>query len=898
SDNFISRVYLNDGSGGFTEATNISLTVVGYSSVATADLNGDGHIDILLTGQDSSDNFISRVYLNDGSGGFTEATNISLTGVGYSSVATADLNGDGHIDILLTGDSDSGSISRVYLNDGSGGFTEATNISLTGVYQSSVGTADLNGDGHIDILITVRDSDFEPISRVYLNDGSGGFTEATNISLTGVYNGPVATADFNGYGHIDILLTGRDSDFEPISRVYLNDGSGGFTEATNIFLTGVADSSVATADFNGDGHIDILLTGMDSSFQPISRVYLNDGSGGFTEATNISLTGVRYSSVATADFNGDGDIDILLTGVDSSNNPISRVYNNDTVFASPAKAIYEAHSSNGTWQYSTDGGATWVDFPVVSETNALLLDGSSQVRFVPNPDYRGEATYNFRAWDQSDRLSVGTTADVSTNGGTTAYSGETATATITINPVKQAPILSQTEFTLTAVNQGTTDHTGDNLGTIIGDSITVDEPTNILDFSLNTNISLTGVYFSSVATADFNGDGHIDILLTGQSDSGPISQVYLNDRSGRFTQATNISLTGVGYSSVATGDFNGDGDIDILLTGRDSGNNPISRVYLNDGSGGFTEATNISLTGVGYSSVATGDFNGDGDIDILLTGEDSDSGFISQVYLNDGSGGFTEATNISLIGVAASSVATADLNGDGYIDILLTGQDSSDNFISRVYLNDGSGEFTEATNISLTGVYNGSVATADFNGDGHIDILLTGLDSSNNRISRVYLNDGSGGFTEATNISLTGVDFSSVATGDFNGDGDIDILLTGEDSDSGFISQVYLNDGSGGFTEATNISLIGVAASSVATADFNGDGDIDILLTGFDSDFSPISQVYTNDPIEVPPGKAIYEADSSNGTWQYSTDGGATWVDFPTVSETNALLLDSSSQVR
>ncbi|QQW30643.1 VCBS repeat-containing protein [Arthrospira sp. PCC 9108] len=192
---------------------------------------------------------------------------------------------------------------------------------------------------------------------------------------------------------------------------------------------------------------------------------------------------------------------------------------------------------------------------------------------------------------------MGTTADVSTNGGTTAYSGDTATATITINPVKQAPILSQTEFTLTAIDEDSTDHTGDNLGTIIGDSITVDELTNILDFSLNTNISLTYVYFSSVATADFNGDGDIDILLTGRNSRfQPISRVYLNDGSGGFTHATNISLTYVYLSSVATADFNGDGDIDILLTGRGSGDNRISRVYLNDGSGGFTQATNISLT--------------------------------------------------------------------------------------------------------------------------------------------------------------------------------------------------------------------------------------------------------------------------------------------------------------
>ncbi|QQW30645.2 hypothetical protein AP9108_08220 [Arthrospira sp. PCC 9108] len=82
----------------------------------------------------------------------------------------------------------------------------------------------------------------------------------------------------------------------------------------------------------------------------------------------------------------------------------------------PPKPSMKLTAATTIRQYSTDGDTTWVDFPTVSETDALLLDGSSQVRFVPNPDYYGEATYNFRAWDQSDGLSVGTTADVSTNG--------------------------------------------------------------------------------------------------------------------------------------------------------------------------------------------------------------------------------------------------------------------------------------------------------------------------------------------------------------------------------------------------------------------------------------------------------------------------------------------------
>ncbi|WP_423809261.1 FG-GAP repeat domain-containing protein, partial [Planktothrix agardhii] len=85
-----------------------------------------------------------------------------------------------------------------------------------------------------------------------------------------------------------------------------------FTENTNISLTGVFYSSVTTADFDKDGDTDILLTGFDSSFNPISKIYSNNGSGGFSENTNVSLTGVSSSSVTTADFDNDGDTDILL----------------------------------------------------------------------------------------------------------------------------------------------------------------------------------------------------------------------------------------------------------------------------------------------------------------------------------------------------------------------------------------------------------------------------------------------------------------------------------------------------------------------------------------------------------------------------------------------------------
>ncbi|MCF3570665.1 FG-GAP repeat domain-containing protein [Planktothrix agardhii] len=327
SDNYISKLYKNTGSG-FTEDTTISLPGVGGSSVAWADYNGDGKPDFLLTGFGSFGR-ISKLYKNTGSG-FTEDTSVSLPGVYWGSVAWADYNGDGKPDFLLTGyDGNSyNEISKLYKNTGSG-FTEDTTISLPGVWASSVAWADYNGDGKPDLLLTGEDGlySYNRISKLYKNTGNG-FTEDTSVSLPGVYWSSVAWADYNGDGKQDFLLTGWDNSDNKISKLYKNTGNG-FTEDTSVFLPGVGDSSLAWADYNGDGKQDFLLTGGDNSGYRISKLYKNTGSG-FSEDTSISLPGVAWGSVAWADYNGDGKQYFLLTGWDNSSSSISKLYKNTT----------------------------------------------------------------------------------------------------------------------------------------------------------------------------------------------------------------------------------------------------------------------------------------------------------------------------------------------------------------------------------------------------------------------------------------------------------------------------------------------------------------------------------------------------------------------------------------
>ncbi|MGH7601743.1 MAG: FG-GAP-like repeat-containing protein, partial [bacterium] len=230
----------------------------------------------------------------------------------------------------------------------------------------------------------------------------------------------------------------------------------------------------------------------------------------------------------------------------------------------------------------------------------------------------------------------------------------------------------------------------------------------------------------------------------------------------------------------------------------------------------FTEIS-TSLPGTDFSAATWGDYDNDDDLDILLAGR-GDSGSIAKVYRNDG-GAFTDiAAPLAVVSDGADRwMEWGDYDNDGDLDILLTGS-GLQGPTSKIYRNDN-GNFVDL-NAGLTGVYHSSVAWGDYDNDGDLDVLLTGWDGGD-RIAKIYRNDAG----KFLNISapLTPVDFSSVAWGDYDNDGDLDILLTGTPDGASGLTKIYRND-HGNFVDIA-APLVGVSGSSVAWGDYDNDGD-------------------------------------------------------------------------
>lgn len=366
-------------------------------------------------------------------------------------------------------------------------------------------------------------------------------------------------------------------------------------------------------------------------------------------------------------------------------------------------------------------------------------------------------------------------------------------------------------------------------------------------FTELTDTSFEGVTASSVAFSDVNNDGHEDVIIIGRNAAEePISKLYTNDGNANFTQVADTPFENVYNGAVAFADVNNDGHEDVIIIGRNAASEQIAKLYTNDGTGNFTLVNGTPFEDIDASSVAFSDVNNDGYKDVLIIGINDSFQRVARLYLNDENTNFTLMPDTPFDGATSGTVIFVDINNDGYEDVFIAGQHAASERIAQLYTNDGTGNFTLVDNTPFEGVTNCAVAFADVNNNGNQDVLITGFNESSTRITQLYLNIGNANFVLMPATPFEGVENSTVAFADVNNDGSKDVIIAGFKA-TGQITKLYTNNGNGGFTLVTDTPFDNIDTGAIAFADVNGDGSEDVLITGRNISNQGIAKLYTND---------------------------------------------------
>jgi Big-like domain-containing protein/VCBS repeat protein len=773
STRFCSATFRQEYSMAFRFTPEISYTTGnGPHSVISADVNGDGKLDLVTANQTGND---VSVLLGIGDGTFGAQVTYAV-GTTPQTVISIDANGDGKLDLVTLNRGDSNVSVLLGLGDGTFG-TQSTYA--VGGSLLDLTSGDVNGDGKPDLIATGGQGLW-----VLLGAGGGAFSSPTAYSVG--FTSSATSADVNGDGKLDLIAANQTTN---VVSTLLGNGDGTFGTQTS-FAVGSAPVSVITADVNRDGKLDLIATNVgDNSVS----VLLGTGAGTFGAQTSYAVGRVP-SSVTSMDFNGDGELDLVTAN--ANDNSVSVLLGTGTgTFG--AQLTY-ASGSNPRSVVSADfngDGKSDLSVTGLNRVSVLLGENTDTVTSITATTSSGshlkagdEATFTLNT--DAPVVVTGTPQLTLSNGGLAIYGGVDANGK------------PQFVYHVSAGDQDTSDLviTGLDLN---GGTITAPSQTSLVRHDVATEPGPT-----TVNVADVNDDGKADLIVVNY-DSRAIT-VQLGNGDGTFGNAATFA-DGFGALDAKLADINGDGKLDIVA----AADNNVA-VLIGDGSGSFVTQTTSAVsggTGGGTLSLALADVNGDGKLDLITANRSHDN---VSVLLGNGDGTFAAQTTYG-VGSYPQRIVAADVNDDGKID-LITANSNSDNVSVLIGL--GNGAFSTQVTYAV-GNFPRSVISADVNGDGKLDLVTSNYSAST---VSVLLGTGTGTFLAQNTYAISGGP-GAVAIIDIDGDGKLDLVSS--DYGSNAIS-VLLGDGAGSFGSEI-IYAVGVRPQAVISADVNGDGAPDII---------------------------------------------------------------------
>ncbi|MFT5833502.1 MAG: putative repeat protein (TIGR01451 family), partial [Cognaticolwellia sp.] len=337
----------------------------------------------------------------------------------------------------------------------------------------------------------------------------------------------------------------------------------------------------------------------------------------------------------------------------------------------------------------------------------------------------------------------------------------------------------------------------------------------------------------STAFGDYDNDGSVDLFLVNYSTNG-LNQLYHNNGDGTFTKVTsgNPIVTDIASSTSAVwGDYDNDGDLDLYVSNNIGSKNFL---YRNEGNGNFVSILNDPIVNyTGYShGAAWADYDNDGYMDMFVS--DYFSTRFNKLYHNNGDGTFTEITSSPIVTDASFSVSAAwgDYDNDGDQDLFVPNTNDENNFL---YRNEGNGQFSKITTGDIVNDGGKSVGASwgDYDNDLDLDLFVSNAGEQNNFL---YQNNGNGTFTKITSsiVTMDGGNSHGSAWGDYDNDGDIDLLVSNDANGNNFL---YANNGDGTFVAIGNVITQDAGKSfGAAWADVDNDLDLDLYISNHDDE--------------------------------------------------------------